>query len=366
MHVVALLSLAALAAAKIIPRDADDVAHPRIIGGRPASASEFGSTAYMEMYDGKSGSLCTGSLIAPNVVLTAGHCVYKDQTNRYLASDFQVGITHSTPPPTELFKGISVTRVIPHPKFSMSDLVDDLALLILSESVPASTATPIKIYNGKFTTKTPIRAAGFGLTNPTDDTSVATQLMVVDLAIGGDAICKRNSNTYDPKTQICTDGTAGKDTCQGDSGGPLVTPVDNDVDFALLGLTSYGTSNAENPLGLCAARGSSGYYTYLAPYLSWIAQNANLDVKDIQVTNKTSSAGDSNDDEETTSASRSRSKSSSTSGSQTRTRSRTSGIKTATATDEEEDTKHEDTTSGATRIHLGLAAAGLVVSALLF
>ncbi|KAJ2343746.1 hypothetical protein IWW50_006024 [Coemansia erecta] len=284
---------------RIVPRNTEDVA--RIIGGEVAGSNEFLSTAYLEMYDGgTTRNRCTGSLIAPNVVVTAGHCIYKSEYIKYTASQFQVGITHTIPTSSSvLFEGYSVSKVIIHPKFTMQYLEDDVAVLILSQSVPASEGTPIKIYSGSYSTKTPIRAAGFGLTDPLDQTSISGQLMAVDLAIGGRSICENNSDTYDPKTQICTDGTAGKDTCQGDSGGPLVTPVDSGSQkTALLALTSYGTQSMSNPEGLCAVKGSSGFYTYLAPFIDWIAEQANLDASDIQITNKTSSSssGSSGDD----------------------------------------------------------------------
>ncbi|KAJ1825499.1 hypothetical protein LPJ70_008004, partial [Coemansia sp. RSA 2708] len=273
-----------------VPRSTQDVA--RIIGGSAASSSEFKSTAYLEMYDGgNTRNRCTGSLIAPNVVVTAGHCIYKTDFIKYTAGQFQVGITHTIPTsPSVLFEGHSVAEVVVHPKFSMMDLEDDIALLILADSVPASEGTPIKIYSGDYYANTPIRAAGFGLTDPNDSTSISPQLMAVDLGIGSRSVCSRNSDTYNAATQICTDGTAGKDTCQGDSGGPLVTPVDNgDQANALLGLTSYGTVSSTNPEGLCAVKGSSGFYTYLSPYLSWIASQTSLSVDDIAITNKTSS-----------------------------------------------------------------------------
>ncbi|KAJ2630016.1 hypothetical protein H4R22_002963 [Coemansia sp. RSA 1290] len=304
LNVLGVLTLALTASAlpgtKVVPRENSEEA-ARIIGGSVVSSGDFKSTAYLEMYDGgRTRNRCTGSLIAPNVVLTAGHCTYKDEFTQYLASHFQVGVTHTIPTSSSvLFKGHSVAKVIRYPKFSMMDLVDDIALLILADSVPESEGTPIKIYSGKYSTSTPIRAAGFGLTDPNDPTSVSPQLMEVDLAIGSRSICSRNSDTYSSRTQICTDGTAGKDTCQGDSGGPLVTPVDNGSQkTALLGLTSYGTVSASNPEGLCAVKGSSGFYTYIAPYLNWIASEADLNVKDIQITNTTSSANDDDSDDE--------------------------------------------------------------------
>ncbi|KAJ1755695.1 hypothetical protein LPJ58_004096 [Coemansia sp. RSA 1591] len=355
---------------KVVPRDTQEA---RIIGGTVASSNEFLSTAYLEMYDGgNTRNRCTGSLIAPNVVVTAGHCIYKTDYIKYTASQFQVGITHSIPTSSSvLFEGYSVAKVIPHSKFSMLDLVDDVALLILEESVPASGGTPIKIYSGAYTTDTPIRAAGFGLTDPLDNTSISGQLMAVDLAIGSKSVCSSNSDTYDSKTQICTDGTAGKDTCQGDSGGPLVTPVDNGSQkTALLGLTSYGTVSDSNPEGLCAVKGSSGYYTNLSAYVDWIAEMANLDVNDIQITNKTASVP-SDDDKSSDKSSEKESSTRSTNTSvfgdddsdDEETDTKSSRLSLGSSADDEDE---DGESSGAGRAALALSAVGVAVSAMMF
>ncbi|KAJ2785888.1 hypothetical protein H4R18_000277 [Coemansia javaensis] len=310
MKAVALLGLAALAAAGAVPRNATAAeAQPRIIGGRPATSSEFQSTVFLYMYDGVSsgGNVCTGSLIAPNVVLTANHCLYKEGSSglyeRYVAADFTVTTGHAAPDLSAgITGGYSVSQVIGHPGFTMTNLKNDLALLILSRPVP-STIPPIKIYQGSYTTKTPIRAAGFGVIDPVDTSALPTQLMVVDLALGSSSFCASIRTKYYPGTQVCTDGTGGVDTCVGDSGGPLATPYKGD--YALLGLTSFGLGN------VCAMSGNPGYYTYIAPFLDWIAQNANLNVKDIAVGTPSSSDSDNSDDDDTTTTtSRSRSRTS--------------------------------------------------------
>ncbi|KAJ2768011.1 CLIP domain-containing serine protease, partial [Coemansia nantahalensis] len=177
------------------------------------------------------------------------------------------------------------------------------------------------------------------------------------------------------KTQLCTDGTAGKDTCQGDSGGPLITPAGTGKPPALLALTSYGTTNSLNPLGLCGARGSSGYYTYIAPFLNWVAKSANLDVDAIRVggsgsgddddskpTNDDDDSKPTNDDDDspTTRSTKSRSRTS-------RTTSPTSASRKPTDDDDDDDVPPPFwRASGASRSHFGLAAAGVAVAAMLF
>ncbi|KAJ2864203.1 hypothetical protein GGH94_003067 [Coemansia aciculifera] len=288
--VAAILAASAIVSSTVIPegkfpkRELADVA-PRIIGGQPAPSTAFQYISYIEgSHPVYGGSACTGSLIAPNVVLTAAHCVYASETVKYTAAQLQVGFTHTTPDPTVLFKGYSVSRIITHPSFSMRTLRSDIALLILSSNIPDATATKAKILTGSYDAAATVTAAGFGLIDPYSKTAIADVLMQVDLNLGATSFCRSNSPGFDPNYVLCTDGKAGKDTCNGDSGGPLAIPTKGSPDgTALLGLTSFGPISAKNPDGLCAQAGIPGYYTRISPYVPWIAQSANLDAESFTV-----------------------------------------------------------------------------------
>ncbi|KAJ2363012.1 hypothetical protein IW150_006854, partial [Coemansia sp. RSA 2607] len=263
---------------------------PRIAGGSPVTGDGFPYVAYIEAINNKLGGLtCTGSLIAPNVVLTAAHCTFANDVTNFAPGDFQIGFSHTTPDTNKRFKGYSVVDVIPFPSFSMSTMAHDLALLILKVNIPPSVANTTKIFVGDSNTATPIRAAGFGITDPNSDTSVPSQLMAVDLHVGTDKYCLKNSASYEHKFFVCTDGTAGIDTCVGDSGGPLSTPYKNDngSGHALLGVTSFAPRTANNPEGLCAQAGGSGYYTRASYYINWISSVTNVQVSDLSVNNST-------------------------------------------------------------------------------
>ncbi|KAI7829920.1 trypsin-like cysteine/serine peptidase domain-containing protein [Kickxella alabastrina] len=212
----------------------------RIVGGAQVPADEYNFIAYVNIISTEYGaSYCTGSLIAPNVVLTAAHCVYATQTILHTSDQLHVRFTHITPKYPTTIPSHEVVSIIPHPKFVLNDLNDDVALLILANAVSDEVAAKVKLYTGDYYLDTPLEAAGFGATDPLNKTKANT-LMKVDLQVGSISMCSNYIRGYNREYLICTDGSAGKSTCNGDSGGPLLTPVDNgSAGFALLGLTSF-------------------------------------------------------------------------------------------------------------------------------
>ncbi|KAJ2346854.1 hypothetical protein GGF43_004890, partial [Coemansia sp. RSA 2618] len=281
---------------KLLARDEEATVVPKIAGGEVVTDDSFRFATFIEATKEAGGTTCTGSLIAPNVVLTAGHCVFAGKDTLYDASVFHIGFNHTTPSTTTTFKGYSVSKVVVNSDFNQRSLQNDLALLFLEKDVPSDVAETVKIFTGNVSTETQLFAAGFGITDPSDETSVPSSLMQVELKAGNDSFCRENSATYNPKYLICTDGTAGKDTCSGDSGGPLATMVGDEM--VLVGLTSYAPLTVSNPDGLCGQAGSTGYYVHIDAYLSWITAATGLKESDITV-------GDSQSDAESSSSSQS-------------------------------------------------------------
>ncbi len=219
-----------------------------VVGGSPVGPDEFPDVVLVAGWTG----LCSGTVIAPDVVLTAGHCA---------AIDPQAVLVHSIDygiPGGEL---VPIASVIAYPDWQHAY---DVAVVVLSE--PIANVTPREIAAGCAPDDgDAFRVVGFGLTDPGGSdasTELETALVPID-----DADCTRDPACRAP---IAPDGEiiAGGDgtaACFGDSGGPLLVPAASGRD-ALLGVVSRATGEALVPCGGAAV------YERADAIVPWIEQ----------------------------------------------------------------------------------------------
>src|SRR5690242_21433135 len=81
----AILVGATLALALCLPAfaSASGGAKASIVGGQAATIEQFPYLAYIEAGNKHSGFSCTGTVVAPRVVLTAAHCVENVETGTF-------------------------------------------------------------------------------------------------------------------------------------------------------------------------------------------------------------------------------------------------------------------------------------------
>lgn len=228
-------------------------AHASVIGGATVKIEDYPWLAYLEggRDSGEFPFSCTGTVIAPRVVLTAGHCTFDLEAqviNRPSGYLVATGVADHRRVPRDHISRVS--RVLLYPGFRSNFIHGDAGLLILSRP---TAAPPIPLAGeadaGLLAAGTPIEVAGWGLTNFEKGTEPALpragKLIVQDAAR-----CRRGDTDlhrhFSPALQLCAldSPTFKASGCFGDSGGPAIahrtdgTPVE-------LGIVSAGGFECE-------------------------------------------------------------------------------------------------------------------------
>jgi trypsin len=239
-----------------------------VVGGGDASPGEYPAVA--EITFGP--FLCTGTLVTPEWVLTAGHC--SSVTGALVATP----ASWPTPLINVRIGGVTqgdgeqrgVSQVVMHPNYVLTSGYD-ISLLKLSQS---SSMAPTQVAGAGERSLWSAGAletiVGWGATEEGGD--LPDKLQEARVPITTDAYCAGAYSDFDPKTMVCAGfPQGGVDTCQGDSGGPMFGKT-SAGELRIVGTTSFGEG--------CARPGKPGVYARVADdtLRPWIAQNTGTGV----------------------------------------------------------------------------------------
>lgn len=194
-------------------------------------------------------SLCTGVAVAPDLVLTAAHCVQESGKLRLVSFEGRKSETRE------------VTGVAAHPQFTSRTDAPDLAVLKVATQ-PGSRLAPALLSDRRTPPAVGDRfiVAGFGVTVQGDRKS-AGKLRSATLVVT-DRPSSQQLSLIDPSR---LGESAGLGVCHGDSGGPVL----DEYDRALVAIISWSAGTSGEP--------TCGFVTGAIPiarYRFWIEDAA--------------------------------------------------------------------------------------------
>ncbi|KAJ1958781.1 hypothetical protein EC988_000101 [Linderina pennispora] len=277
---LAALLVSSLAVVSALPASnalADSRLTKRVFGGSLVDAADMTFIVQLRLFlSSKYSSACTGSIVAPDTVITAAHCMYDPTTGKKIEPRNMLVYTGSHV--RSEMDGVFATEIIPNPGWNPSTYNGDIGIVKIPAMALGGNTSRVAISTGEVNIGDTLQVAGWGRNgNGVDD--LPKTLLTTTLKVGSTDYCSLLYPGYTGPhgDGFCTQNslTPGNSICSGDSGSPIMTKG-TDGRYYLAGISSSGGNVVNDNDHSCNSSDGVAYFGSAGKFLKFLTEASGL------------------------------------------------------------------------------------------